>query len=133
MTTRWHSEWHMGRGDALSFVMPGLVPGIHVFLASKAWMAGTSPAMTMRIGCSSALARHRDAPPGGFRARQLGVRGLHAGEAGRHLIRERRGLPGVHVDVQRHVLRGGRDPTLAGVEQLLEKVHALGVVVEQLE
>jgi hypothetical protein len=30
--------------------MPGLVPGIHVFLAeplqSKAWMAGTSPAMT---------------------------------------------------------------------------------------
>jgi hypothetical protein len=30
-------------------VMPGLVPGIHVFYsASKAWMAGTSPAMTMR-------------------------------------------------------------------------------------
>jgi hypothetical protein len=30
--------------------VPGLVPGIHVFLAqfeeSKAWMAGTSPAMT---------------------------------------------------------------------------------------
>jgi hypothetical protein len=27
--------------------MPGLVPGIHVFLAvTKAWMAGTSPAMT---------------------------------------------------------------------------------------
>jgi hypothetical protein len=28
--------------------MPGLVPGIHVFRASqiKAWMAGTSPAMT---------------------------------------------------------------------------------------
>ena len=29
--------------------MPGLVPGIHVFnwfAASKAWMAGTSPAMT---------------------------------------------------------------------------------------
>src|SRR5262245_22744792 len=27
--------------------MPGLVPGIHVFLpASKTWMAGTSPAMT---------------------------------------------------------------------------------------
>jgi hypothetical protein len=29
--------------------MPGLVPGIHVFLsgksASEAWMAGTSPAM----------------------------------------------------------------------------------------
>jgi hypothetical protein len=27
------------------FVMPGLVPGIHVF---KSWMAGTSPAMTCR-------------------------------------------------------------------------------------
>ena len=30
--------------------MPGLVPGIHVFnslkFGSKAWMAGTSPAMT---------------------------------------------------------------------------------------
>jgi hypothetical protein len=31
--------------------MPGLVPGIHVFLVSrlveaKSWMAGTSPAMT---------------------------------------------------------------------------------------
>jgi hypothetical protein len=30
-----------------SAVMPGLVPGIHVFVAEvKAWMAGTSPAMT---------------------------------------------------------------------------------------
>jgi len=30
-------------------VMPGLVPGIHVFNfgATKTWMAGTSPAMTM--------------------------------------------------------------------------------------
>ena len=29
--------------------MPGLAPGIHVFLfaEAKAWMAGTSPAMTM--------------------------------------------------------------------------------------
>jgi hypothetical protein len=29
--------------------MPGLVPGIHVFIAraeQKTWMAGTSPAMT---------------------------------------------------------------------------------------
>jgi hypothetical protein len=35
--------------DQLSFVMPGLVPGIHVLLAlkMKTWMAGTSPAMTM--------------------------------------------------------------------------------------
>ncbi len=36
----------MGRSITLS-VMPGLVPGIHVFLCSnKTWMAGTSPAMT---------------------------------------------------------------------------------------
>src|SRR5688572_521328 len=35
--------------STLSTVMPGLVPGIHVFLfnfLTKAWMAGTSPAMT---------------------------------------------------------------------------------------
>jgi hypothetical protein len=25
------------------FVMPGLVPGIHVFAARKTWMAGTMP------------------------------------------------------------------------------------------
>jgi hypothetical protein len=35
----------------LLFVMPGLVPGIHVFSSSqhqsKTWMAGTSPAMTV--------------------------------------------------------------------------------------
>jgi hypothetical protein len=30
--------------------MPGLVPGIHVFRAkAKAWMAGTSPAMTTAL------------------------------------------------------------------------------------
>jgi len=28
--------------------MPGLVPGIHVFLCVKAWMAGSSPAMTTK-------------------------------------------------------------------------------------
>jgi hypothetical protein len=30
--------------------MPGLVPGIHVllFCKTKTWMAGTSPAMTMK-------------------------------------------------------------------------------------
>jgi hypothetical protein len=33
-------------------VMPGLVPGIHVFRrgGSKTWMAGTSPAMTVVVG-----------------------------------------------------------------------------------
>jgi hypothetical protein len=34
--------------DNPSVVMPGLVPGIHVFRQkSKTWMAGTSPAMTI--------------------------------------------------------------------------------------
>jgi hypothetical protein len=33
---------------SLVTVMPDLVPGIHVFYAaSKAWMAGPSPAMTI--------------------------------------------------------------------------------------
>jgi hypothetical protein len=32
--------------ESRAFVMPGLAPGIHVFTAAKAWMAGTSPAMT---------------------------------------------------------------------------------------
>ncbi|MGF6311293.1 hypothetical protein ABIB82_005510 [Bradyrhizobium sp. i1.8.4] len=32
-------------------VMPGLVPGIHVFASRrKTWMAGTSPAMTVWKG-----------------------------------------------------------------------------------
>jgi hypothetical protein len=34
--------------------MPGLVPGIHVFLVGgegKTWMAGTSPAMTCIYFC----------------------------------------------------------------------------------
>jgi hypothetical protein len=32
----------------IRLVMPGLVPGIHVFLCVKAWMAGSSPAMTTK-------------------------------------------------------------------------------------
>jgi len=36
--------------DALSSVMPGLDPGIHVFRGrGNTWMAGTSPAMTRRV------------------------------------------------------------------------------------
>jgi hypothetical protein len=42
----------------VKLVMPGLVPGIHVFAPGhqKTWMAGTSPAMTMRR-------RRRQGPP----------------------------------------------------------------------
>src|SRR6185369_14311343 len=38
-----------GGHASLSFVMPGLVPGIHVLFCPrvKTWMAGTSPAMTV--------------------------------------------------------------------------------------
>jgi hypothetical protein len=39
----------LGGGVTLSPVMPGLDPGIHVFLQRakiRTWMAGTSPAMT---------------------------------------------------------------------------------------
>jgi hypothetical protein len=35
---------------SFEFVMPGLVPGIHVLAAEKTWMAGTSPAMTVNRG-----------------------------------------------------------------------------------
>jgi urease subunit beta len=35
--------------EARNFVVPGLVPGIHVLrTTSKTWMAGTSPAMTLQ-------------------------------------------------------------------------------------
>jgi hypothetical protein len=61
--------------------MPGLVPGIHVFVYSKAWMAGTSPAMTKsnqhskqqshharpdRMELSSCIAHHELAGFGGM-------------------------------------------------------------------
>ena len=39
--------------SSYSDVMPGLVPGIHAFLLAKAWMAGTSPAMTLLSSSSS--------------------------------------------------------------------------------
>jgi hypothetical protein len=32
--------------NTLSSVMAGLVPAIHVLLAAKTWMPGTSPGMT---------------------------------------------------------------------------------------
>jgi hypothetical protein len=48
-------------------VMPGPVPGIHVFLGPKTWMAGTSPAMTAKnishIICVPRHFANRYAPP----------------------------------------------------------------------
>jgi hypothetical protein len=45
---------HDGEMLCLSFVMPGLVPGIHVFTTqqSKTWMAGINPAMTVKCSAS---------------------------------------------------------------------------------
>jgi hypothetical protein len=46
------------RGCALSVVMAGLVPAIHVFLfmpAPKTWMPGTSPGMTEKLTQSGTL------------------------------------------------------------------------------
>jgi hypothetical protein len=45
--------------------MPGLVPGIHVlltFFAAKTWMAGTSPAMTMKTHCEDGGHGAKSAP-----------------------------------------------------------------------
>ena len=45
----------------LKLVMPGLVPGIHVFAAAKqrkTWMAGTSPAMTKKESFTMAVMIH---------------------------------------------------------------------------
>jgi hypothetical protein len=38
----------MTRASTSSLVMPGFMPGIHVFSSRKTWMAGPSPAMTMK-------------------------------------------------------------------------------------
>ena len=62
-------SWRVSRGALL--VMPGLVPGIHVYLSgSKTWMAGTSPAMTVRANADCPMARmpaviQRSAPNAG--------------------------------------------------------------------
>jgi hypothetical protein len=47
-------------GFTAKFVMPGLVPGIHVLVASlqeKTWMAGTSPAMTKKRTISTVVGK----------------------------------------------------------------------------
>src|SRR5271165_6704115 len=72
-----------------------------------------------RLGPQS-FPRHSDATAGGFRNRQRGVRRPHPGELGGDRRRKGRGLLLFHVDMERHVLGGGRQPALLGVEQLLE-------------
>ena len=61
------------------------------------------------------------------------MRGFHARQRLFNGIGERRGAPRIHVHVQGQVFRSSRDPALFGVKQLLEEMHALAVVVEQLE
>jgi hypothetical protein len=35
-------------GGIRSVIMPGIVPGIHVLAASRTWMAGSGPAVTLQ-------------------------------------------------------------------------------------
>src|SRR5262245_14897832 len=83
--------------------MPGLVPGIHVFLSwRKAWMAGTSPAMTnvsRRQPLRPALADLREArrDPGDV-----------VGEADPLVLRPRRRLLEARLGHQRARVRVGR-------------------------
>jgi len=71
----------------LSAVMPGLVPGIHVFrAASKAWMAGTSPATTWRwlmliAGACSVASAARDTANAQQRPTRLEIWDLKLGTA----------------------------------------------------
>jgi hypothetical protein len=60
--------------------MPGLVPGIHVFLevTKKTWMAGTSPAMTENECSVLALSNQMRA-------------GIHPNHFAGHVARSRRG------------------------------------------
>ena len=53
--TRAMREARGGDMTIYAFVMPGLVPGIHVFgWVLQTWMAGTSPAMTEVSNCKRA-------------------------------------------------------------------------------
>ena len=86
-------------GEVLSVVMPGLVPGIHAFprlYHIKAWMAGTSPAMTVlmsrpndfRLICKPAMA-DKSKKPSKLKARLprgLADRGPAEIAATRHMV-----------------------------------------------
>ncbi len=53
----------------MKHVMRGLVPGIHAFTSlriSKTWMAGTSPAMTMKRSFFACASRRDQAPARAF-------------------------------------------------------------------
>src|SRR5438067_10551972 len=76
---------------------------------------------------------HLDAPAGGLRPGQVGMAGLHLLETSHYIGRKRRRLLVLHVDVQRNVLRSRRHPALDCMEQLLEKMQALGVAVQELD
>jgi len=81
-------------------------------------------------GRSLALFRHGDALAGGLGPRQPRMRFLHLAERLLHIVRERRGLCALHVDMQRQDFRGGRDPAFGCVEQLLEEMQPLGIEIE---
>ncbi len=77
--------------------------------------------------------RHPDAAPGACRHRQLGMRFLHRRQPAQHVVGQGRHLLRRHIDVQRHVLGGGRHPAFLGVLERFEIMNALGIEIEQLE
>src|SRR6185312_14987797 len=71
--------------------------------------------------------RHADAAADAVRARQARVGSDDIGDAGADVGREGGDLAHAHVDMDGHVLRGGREPAFARMAQLLEGVQALFV------
>src|SRR5579872_2469445 len=61
------------------------------------------------------------------------MRGFHLGKARGDMVRKWNGLARRHVDMQRHVLRRGREPALLGMVQLLEIMQPLGIEIEELK
>jgi ribosome-binding factor A len=83
-------------------VMPGLVPGIHVllFFEAKAWMAGTSPAMTIYFRRTTMPRHHtKGSAPGGSQ------RQLRVGETVRHALADILAQGSVHdPDLEGHII-----------------------------
>src|ERR1700756_2431508 len=85
-------------------------------------VAITSPISTKRSRLSC---WHADAAADAFRAREPRVRVGHGANARLDVGREGRGLAHGHVDMDRHVLRSGREPAIGRVTQLLKGVKPL--------
>src|SRR5690242_15135657 len=113
--------------------MPGLVPGIHVFLAaSKTWMAGTSPAMTSVYVAGTLTSLRRLSMRAGEAEQRIVVDGFDRREiAVRDVLRPRGRADVVGDRVQRQIddlARVGRDVAGRAVHQVaVEHQHAAGL------